>query len=73
VPPGAVGEVAGGRDEVDLNSFPDAWPDDPARAAGLCGFGQGRDGGLRAHLVEHFAYMLEFYATAARHGRSAVV
>ncbi|WP_053849797.1 DUF1877 family protein [Streptomyces sp. NRRL B-24085] len=71
--PGAVAAVARGLDAIDTGALLAGLPDSPDEAAAVCGFGPWAGGDVRAHLVEHFDAMREFYRGAARRGQCVVV
>lgn len=71
--PLAVADIAHGLDAIDLDTLLADLPRSPAAAAAVCGFGPDFDGDVRAHLVQHFDALREFYRAAARRGQCVVV
>ncbi|MFF7952359.1 hypothetical protein [Streptomyces griseorubiginosus] len=70
--PAAVADIARGLDALDPGALLADLPDSPDEAAAACGFGPLSDGDVRAHLLEHFAAMRQFYLAAALQVQSVV-
>lgn len=71
--PAEVEKIARKLRDVDVDALLAGLPADTARAAAVCGFAEGFNGDVGAHLAGHFAALREFYAGAARRGMCVVV